>query len=90
MRKFRAMVKPTFRVLRQALLDLGFEEVPQDRPRYRFDHPPSGTFFVLRKFTDDELVDVPNLVAISGLLELRGVIDESAFEEMLRERSLAS
>jgi hypothetical protein len=89
MRKFRAMPKPTFRVLRQALLDLGFEEIPQDRPRFRFEHPPSGTSFVLRKFAEDDLVDMPNLVAISGLLDLRGVIDEHAFEDMLRERSLA-
>jgi hypothetical protein len=82
--------KPPFRVLRQTLLDLGFHEVPQQRARYRFEHPESETYFIFRPFKDEELVDLPNLVAVRHLLYLRGVIeDEAVFDKMLQERSLA-
>jgi hypothetical protein len=83
------MEKPTFRVMKQALLDLGFVQVPLDRPGFQFDYPPYGTFFRLRPFAEDELVDLPNLVAVTRLLDMHGIIGEAEFEAMLRERSLA-
>lgn len=83
------MLQATFAVLRQILLELGFTMQTGAGGEVRFDHPPSGTWFVFRSQKDDEAVNLPNLVAVRRILDEKGLLPREQFEARLRTRVIA-
>jgi hypothetical protein len=83
------MLRATFGVLRQLLLDLGFtmHEAPEDQ--VRFDHVESNTWFIFHRLKDDDEVNLPNLVAVRRILDEKGLMTRNEFEERLRSRVIA-
>ncbi len=84
------MNRPTFATLCQMLTDLGVQAKPGPRSATAFEHARSGTLLFLRSHVPEEIVDQANLVGIRRLLDERGVVDRERFDELLRERTLAS
>jgi hypothetical protein len=83
------MPPATFAILRQVLLDLGFSVRVEPEKYVRFDHDPSHTWFVYPAFKDEETVDLLNLVATRRILDERGLLSASEFEDQLRSRLVA-
>jgi hypothetical protein len=82
------MLKATFGVLQQILLDLGFSM--RAEPTFvRFDHPASDSWFLFPPYTSDEEVNARNLVGVRHMLDAKGLMPRERFEELLRERLIA-
>ncbi len=82
------MLKATFGVLRQILLDLGFT-VRADEKSVRFDHAPTKTWFLYPPYGDDEEVMPGDLVAARHILDFKGLLPRERFEGLLREKVAA-
>jgi hypothetical protein len=83
-----SMLQATFAVLRQILLDLGFT-MRGDAKFIRFDHAPSGTWFLYPPYGDDEQVNAGDLVAARRILDERGLMPRERFEQLLGQKLLA-
>lgn len=81
------MIRVKLAAVEQILLGLGFT-VTKTASRIKFEHEDPPGWILLPPFRDDELVDLNNLVAIRGYLDLKGLMDRERFDELLRERSL--
>ena len=84
------MPKCTFQQLRDVLLGLGFEMRRVDGSPILFEHAEPYARLILDPFNDGDLVDAGTLAVVRRNLDERGRMPRSRFEEMLRERSLAS
>jgi nitrate reductase beta subunit len=81
----RIMLKATFAVLRQVLLDLGFTmRVGADY--VRFDHAETKSWFLYPLYADDEDVYPGELVAARYALDMKGLMTREQFEERLRQK----
>ncbi len=82
------MLRATFNVLRQILVDLGF--TMRADPRFvRFDHADTKTWFLYPPYEDGEEVNPGDLVAARRILDEKGFLPRERFEELLRERLIA-
>jgi hypothetical protein len=82
------MLRATFAVLRQILLDLGFT-VQADPKFIRFDHTASETWFLYPPYGDEDEVNPGDLVAARRILDERGLMPRERFEELLRQKLIA-
>jgi hypothetical protein len=82
------MLQAKFAVLRQILLDLGFE-MKADSTRIFFEHTDPKTWFLYPPYKDDQQVDPGDLVAARHILDTKGFLPRERFEELLREKQLA-
>jgi hypothetical protein len=82
------MLRATFGVLQQILLDLGFT-MRAEATFIRFDHAGSNTWFLFPPHTSDEEVNARNLVGVRHILDTKGLLSRERFEELLRERLIA-
>ncbi len=82
------MLKATFSVLKQILVDLGFS-VRADPRFIRFDHAETKTWFLYPPYEDEEAVNPGDLVAARRILDEKGYLPRERFEELLRERLIA-
>lgn len=83
------MLQATFGVLRQILLDLGFT-VHVGSDYVRFDHARSKTSFLYPRYGEADDVHAGNLVAARRVLDERGLMPRERFEELLRQKVVAS
>lgn len=74
----------TFAQLRQLLVDLGFT-VSKRGKFWRFDHPPSETWFMYRPYRARERVEVGDLHMTRFQLDGRDVLNEKAFDDRLKK-----
>lgn len=82
------MLKATFAVLRQILLELGF--TMRVGPDFiRFDHPQTKTWFLHPRYDDNEEVSAAELAAARYHLDMKGLMTREEFEEVLRQKVLA-
>lgn len=72
----------TFAELRQILADLGFTQSRQGRFWF-FEHAPSETTLTYRPYRPRERVTLLDLHRTRRHLDLRGVLDEQAFDNLL-------
>lgn len=82
------MLKATFSVLRQILLDLGFT-MRAEAKFIRFDHEATKTWFLYPPYGDEEAVNPGDLVAARRILDERGFMPREQFEELLRKNLIA-
>jgi hypothetical protein len=82
------MLKATFGVLKQILLDLGFT-MRADEKSVRFDHAPTRTWFLYPPYAESEDVNPGDLVAARRILDARGFLPSERFEELLRQKLVA-
>lgn len=73
-----------FAEFRQFLHDLGFT-VSKKGKFWFFEHAASGTNYLFRPYRMTERVTEIDLFATRRHLDLRGVLDESAFEDRLKK-----
>ena len=82
------MLQATFGVLRQILIDLGFEI--RAEPKFiRFDHTETGTWFLYPPYSAAAEVGPGDLVSARRILYERGLMPRERFEERLRQRLIA-
>ena len=74
----------SFARLRQMLLDLGFTQAKRGKFWY-FEHRPSGAVFGYRPYRAGEKVTAMDLHMTRRHLDLRGVLDEQAFDDRLKK-----
>jgi hypothetical protein len=74
----------SFDELRELLLELGFREIPQTKPRFKFEHPVGGTFLFPR-YKPGEKVSLGDMLVVRGQLDYNGLIDASAFDRSLHK-----
>jgi len=74
----------SFAQLRQFLLDLGFTQSKRGK-FWHFEHPSSGTVFGYRPYRAGEKVTEMDLHMTRRHLDLRGVLDERAFDDRLKK-----
>jgi hypothetical protein len=82
------MLQATFGVLRQVLLDLGFT-MRAGPKSIRFDHTPTGTWFLFVPYAEGDEVGAGDLVAARRILDERGLMPRERFEELLRQKLIA-
>lgn len=81
-------MKAKFAVLRQILLDLGFQM--RAGPDFiRFDHPVSKSWFLYPLYADNEEVTVAELAAARYSLDMKGFLSRQEFEDLLRQKVVA-
>jgi len=74
----------TFAELRQHLLDLGFTESKQGK-FWHFEHAPSETSVTYRPYRARERVTLLDIHRTRRHLDLRGVLGEQAFDDLLKK-----
>ena len=74
----------TFHEFREFLLELGFREIPQEKPRFKLEHP-SGSILLFRLYKDREKVTARDVLIVRRQLEEQGVIESSAFDRLLQK-----
>jgi predicted RNA binding protein YcfA (HicA-like mRNA interferase family) len=84
------MVHPTFSDLQHVLLDLGFRDRSVPGSHALLDHPKSETVVLLRPYRDDEIIDGATLLGIRRILDEKGVVSRDRFDDLLRQRAVAS
>jgi hypothetical protein len=86
--------KIEFRDLRRLLLDLGFHERKYKESDFKeklmpnaivFDHGSSNTMFVFRDYRPTDPVANYNLNEVRMMLDSRGLMDASSFEEQFKK-----
>jgi hypothetical protein len=82
------MLQAKFVVLRQILLDLGFQ-MQADAERILFEHPDTKARFLYPPYADDEEVYAGDLVSARYLLDAKGFLTRERFEELLRQKLVA-
>jgi hypothetical protein len=81
----------TFSMLRDVLLGVGFLDHSVPGKYARFDHPEEpDTWVLLRPYGPDDLLTQADLITAQRLLDERGIVSADRFDELLRDRSLAS
>jgi len=73
-----------FAELRHSLLDLGFT-VSKRGKFWFFEHAPSETTFLFRPYRAREKVTLVDIQSTRRHLDLRGVLDEQAFDSQLKK-----
>jgi hypothetical protein len=73
-----------FAELRQLLLDLGFTESKRGK-FWHFEHMPSQTSVQYRPYRARDRVTLLDLHRTRGHLDLRGVLEEQAFDDRLKK-----
>jgi hypothetical protein len=74
----------SFAELRQFLLDLGFTMSKRGKFWF-FEHAPSETTFLYRPYRPREKVTLVDLDSTRRHLDWRGVLDERAFDNLLKQ-----
>lgn len=74
----------SFAELRQFLVDLGFT-VSKRGKFWFFEHTPSETTFFFRPYRAREKVTLVDIHSTRQHLDLRGVLDEQAFDDRLKK-----
>ncbi|MCI0462256.1 MAG: hypothetical protein L0Z62_35330 [Gemmataceae bacterium] len=74
----------SFAAFRQFLLDLGFK-VSRRGKFWFFEHPPSETTYLFRPYRAREKVTLVDINSTRRHLDLRGVLDEQAFDNLLKK-----
>jgi hypothetical protein len=74
----------SFAELRQLLLDLGFTQSRRGKFWF-FEHPSSGTVFGYRPYRVREKVTLMDLHMTRRHLDLRGALEEQAFDGLLKQ-----
>jgi len=80
----------TFAKLDQFLQSLGFAVNRVPASHILYEHAASGAALGLRLFKAEELVDPGTLAVVRRTLIDNGLIDRERWDNLLRERSLAS
>lgn len=73
-----------FGELSRVLRDLGFSESKHAR-YWHYEHAPSETWFKYRPYRRNERVTALDLGMTRRHLDLRGVLDEQAFDDCLKK-----
>ncbi len=73
-----------FGELSRILQDLGFAESKRGK-FWHFEHVPSDTWFTYRPYRRNERITAIDLHMTRRHLDLRGVLDEQAFDDVLRK-----
>jgi hypothetical protein len=73
-----------FADLRRVLLDLGFTEATNPKSLL-FNHIPSDTVFVLRRYRPGDRVTWYNLASVLEMLDQRGLMEAEAFADRLKK-----
>ena len=81
------MSKPRFKFssLRQMLLDLGFKEVPLNKPYIGFQHDESDLLIVLPPYRSNALVAPHHLVYVRMMLDGKGLMDAEEFDRCVAD-----
>lgn len=79
--------KVKFSELRHLLEGLGFA-FRQQPDRMVFEHTPSDTLIVLRKYRANEAVQATNLAVVSTMLDHRGLMEAGQFEKALTKAAV--
>jgi hypothetical protein len=74
----------TFAELRQLLLDVGFTSTKRGKIWF-FEHLPSETTVAYRPYRANEKVTLLDLHRTRGHLDLRGVLSEQGFDDLLKK-----
>jgi hypothetical protein len=74
----------TFAELRRFLVDLGFTQSKRGK-FWWFKHDPSDTVFGFRPYRSNERVTLIDLHHVRKHLDWRGVLDEQAFDDLLKK-----
>jgi hypothetical protein len=74
----------SFAELQQFLVDLGFTESKRGKFWF-FEHAPSGTVLGYRPYRARERVTLMDLHMTRRHLDLRGVLEEQAFDDLLKK-----
>ena len=80
----------TFAKLDQLLQSLGFTVTRVPTSHILYEHAASGAALVLRLFDAEEVVSPGTLAVVRRTLIDNGLIDRARWDDLLRERSLAS
>jgi predicted RNA binding protein YcfA (HicA-like mRNA interferase family) len=80
----------TFAKLDQLLRSLGFAVTHVPTSHNLYEHTASGAALVLRLFDAEEMVGPGTLAVVRRTLIDNGLIDRARWDDLLRERSLAS
>ena len=84
------MLSPTFADFRHVLLGLGFVDRSVPGSHVLLEHGPTDTVVLLRPYHDAEAIDPATLLGFRRILDEKGVIAGERFDDLLRQRSLAS
>lgn len=84
------MTRPTLATLRKVLLQIGFVDHSVPGKFCRFEHSLPNTYVLMPAYKDEDTVPSYHVAGTRDLLDYRGLMSPEAFEEALRERSLAS
>ena len=84
------MNRPTFSTLRELVLGLGFQDHSVPGKFHRFDHPEPDTWLLMRDYRPDDPVSQADLLRARVLLDYRGIMSAERFDELMRERPVAS
>ena len=83
------MTGPTYAVLRDILLRMGFEDVSTPGKNHLLEHSIPKTWVLMRPYKDDDIVAWYDVSNARDMLDYRGLMSPEDFAEALRERSLA-
>lgn len=83
------MIRPTLATLRDVLLQVGFVDRSVPEKFCRFEHSLPNTYVLMPPYKEDDIVASYHVAGTRDLLDYRGLMSPAAFEEALRERSLA-
>lgn len=71
--------------LRKLLLDLGFKELTGPGVPLWFEHPPSGTILIFRKYRPEEKLNWWDVATARRQLDENGVLEADEFEARLHQ-----
>ena len=77
----------SFSRLRRMLLNLDFEEREGRTAHLVFEHEPSDTIFVFRRYKPTEKIHYADLFSVRKLLDERGLLPADSFDRMLKKNS---
>jgi hypothetical protein len=77
----------SFSRLRQFLLDLDFSERTGASAQIIFEHRPSDTLFIFRRYEANEQVYWPDVLSVRKQLDERGLVAADSFDQLLRKTS---
>ena len=75
----------TYASLQKLLHQLGFKETVVPGSYVVYNHPKPNTLLMYRDYRPTDLVSWADMTATRRFLDLRGLLDEEAFDRLLQE-----
>jgi len=75
-----------FSALRRVLLDLEFAERIGRTSGIVFEHAPSDTIFIFRRYADNEKVNWADVATVRKQLDYRGLLPADSFDNLLLKK----